>query len=360
MSTIVASPYSHLKIFHHVDLLRKIKNGERVAPIYIRIKPTNVCNEDCQYCHYKNAYLDLDEYCPSDYIPREKMMEIIEDMGNMGVKAMTFSGGGEPLLYPYIEEAMEHVLAEGIDLSIITNGMLLKERKAELLAHAKWVRLSIDSCRAELYSRLRGVPEAWFGSLCENIQNFAKEKNEDCELGVNFVVSRDNYKDIYEMARLMKSLGINHVKYAPVINNETEAYHLPIREQVMEDLDKVKALEDEHFRIIDLYTNDIQRIQQGIMVFDRSYTNCYVKNFVCTIAANAKVYYCHDKAYLKNGSIGDLKERRFKELWFSKETTERFRKFNAKITCKEHCVFDDRNIMLNQFFSMDMNHVNFL
>ena len=158
----------------------------------------------------------------------------------------------------------------------------------------------------------------------------------------------------------MKSLGANHVKFAPVINNETEAYHLPIQDQVMEDMGRAKELEDEHFRIIDLYTNDIQRIRQGIMVFDRSYTNCYVKNFVCTIAANAKVYYCHDKAYLKNGSIGDLKEKRFRELWFSKETTERFRKFNAQVTCKEHCVFDDRNIMLNQFFSMNMNHVNFL
>ena len=357
---IKATPYSSLKIFHHADLLEKIKNGERVAPIYIRIKPTNVCNEDCQYCHYKNAYLDLDEYCPTEYIPRDKMMEIIGDMGMMGVKAVTFSGGGEPLLYPYIVEAMENILEKSIDLSIITNGMLLKEQKAELLANAKWVRLSIDSCRAELYSRLRGVPEEWFRTLCENIQSFARTKNSDCELGINFVVSRDNYRDIYEMAKLMKSLGANHVKFAPVINNDTEAYHQPIQESVMESLAKARELEDEQFRIIDLYTNDIKRIQKGIMVFDRAYTNCYIKNFVCVIAANQKVYYCHDKAYLKNGAIGDLRQISFKDLWFSDETTERFRKFNAKITCKEHCVFDDRNIMLNQFFSMNMNHVNFL
>ena len=150
------------------------------------------------------------------------------------------------------------------------------------------------------------------------------------------------------------------MKFAPMINNETEAYHAPIQDVVMEGLDKAKELEDSHFRIIDLYSSDIHRIAKGIMVFDRAYTNCYVKNFVCTIAANQKVYYCHDKAYLKNGSIGDLKEQRFRDLWFSDETTEKFRRFNAQITCKEHCVFDDRNIMLNQFFSMDKNHVNFL
>ena len=34
-----------------------------------------------------------------DQIPEDKMMEIVEDLVNMGVKAVTFSGGGEPFLY---------------------------------------------------------------------------------------------------------------------------------------------------------------------------------------------------------------------------------------------------------------------
>ena len=49
-----------------------------------------------------------------------------------GVKAVTFSGGGEPLVYPYITETMEKVLDAGIDLSIITNGSMLKGRNAQL------------------------------------------------------------------------------------------------------------------------------------------------------------------------------------------------------------------------------------
>ncbi len=112
-----ATPYSQLKIFHHKELLEKLENAQRCNPLYIRIKPTNVCNHNCYYCHYKNPYLTLDEYNPKDMIPHEKMMEIISDMKKMGVKAVTFSGGGEPLVYPYIEEAMEQILAAGIDLS---------------------------------------------------------------------------------------------------------------------------------------------------------------------------------------------------------------------------------------------------
>lgn len=355
-----ATPYSHLKIFHHSEILNQMKDGKRVAPIYIRIKPTNVCNENCYYCHYKNSYLNLDEYNPSDYIPREKMLEIVSDMGGMGVKAVTFSGGGEPLVYPYIAETMQAVLDEGIDLSIITNGILLKDRNAEILKNANWVRLSIDSCKAEKYAGFRGVPEEWFFVLCDNISKFSAIKAANCELGVNFVVNKDNYEDVYEMAVLMKSLGVNHVKYAPVINNQTEAYHEPFQENVMSQLAKARSLEDKNFRIIDLYTDDIQRIKNGTMIFDRAYEKCYMKEIICIIAANQKVYFCQDKAYLSNGCVGDLREARFKDVWFSDETDKKFADFNAKCVCNEHCVHDSRNILLNQFFSINKQHINFL
>ena len=355
-----ATPYSNLKIFHHAELLQKLKCGERVAPIYVRIKPTNICNENCYYCHYKNSYLDLGNYRPNDSIPREKMLEIIDDLAEIGTKAVTFSGGGEPTVYPYIDETMERVLEKGIDLSIITNGVTLRGRTAELLGHAKWVRISIDSSSAKLYAETRGVPETVFGTLCDNIAAFAKSKDEACELGVNYPVSDRNHDGILEMARLMKSLGVNHVKFAPVINNETEAYHAPFKDQVMRDLEEAKKLEDDHFRIIDLYSNDVHRWESGIMEFDRAYTQCWMKEVVCVIAADQRVYYCHDKAYLPNGVVGDLHDHSFKNVWFAPETTEKFRTFDAHKVCAEHCVYDDRNIMLNQFFSVNENHVNFL
>ena len=42
-----ATPYSNLKIFAHAQVLNDIREGKRVAPIYIRIKPTNYCNHKC-------------------------------------------------------------------------------------------------------------------------------------------------------------------------------------------------------------------------------------------------------------------------------------------------------------------------
>lgn len=352
-----STPYSNLKVFYHPEILQHLLNGERCNPVYIRIKPTNRCNHNCNYCHYKNAYLDLDEYGPQDEIPREKMLEIVSDMADMGVKAVTFSGGGEPLLYPYIEETMERVLDAGIDLSIITNGSLLAGRKAELLARAKWVRISIESVNDEEYCRIRGIKRGSFDKLCENIEAFAKMKRDDCELGVNVVVNRENCGQIEEMARLMKRLGVNHVKFAPMITTETEQYHHDIKDGVIAALARAQEqLNGGHFRVIDLYTGDFA----DSVIFERQYSKCPIKEFICVIAANAKVYYCHDKAYLKDGCVGDIAHRSFREMWQSEETSRQFKEFDAKVCCNQHCVYDSRNVLINSFLEMDRNHVNFI
>ena len=96
-----ATPYSNLKIFAHVQKLNDIRDGKRISPIYIRIKPTNYCNHRCYYCSYADDELGLrDSVNRQDQISWDKMQEIISDIRDMGVKAVTFSGGGEPLLYP--------------------------------------------------------------------------------------------------------------------------------------------------------------------------------------------------------------------------------------------------------------------
>lgn len=352
-----STPYSSIKIFRHIERLMKAKNGERVTPIYVRIKPTNRCNQNCYYCHYRNPYLDLDQYKPSDEIPKEKMTEIISDFKAIGVKAVTFSGGGEPLLYTYIEESLEKVIRDGIDLSIITNGSLLSGSKAKLLSHAKWVRISLESGTGETYSKIRGTQERAFEQVCTNINDFARIKNPGCELGVNFVIGPENHNEVYQTGKLMKELGVNHIKYTAMMGNEAENMHRPFKNDVIEQIHELKDNEEsKDFKVINLYESDFEQCA----VFGRNYNLCGIKDFVTVIAANQKIYYCHDKAYLSAGEVGDISEKSFKEVWFSDEVTKKFREFNPQKNCRHHCVYDDRNELLNKYYELDEQHVNFI
>lgn len=63
---------------------------------------------------------------------------------------------------------------------------------------------------------------------------------------------------------------------------------------------------------------------------------------------------------MSQGEIGDISDRSFKEVWFSEETTRKFAQFDPQEVCRHHCVYDDRNELLNTFYSLDKNHINFI
>ena len=53
-------------------------------------------------------------------------------------------------------------------------------------------------------------------------------------------------------------------------------------------------------------------------------------------------------------------QKSFKEVWFSEETIQKVKKLNPKHFCHHHCVYDDRNELLNHYYSLDENQINFI
>ncbi|MEK6935694.1 MAG: radical SAM protein [Nanoarchaeota archaeon] len=353
-------PYGELKIIWHPEKLEALLKGEISAPIAIRIKPTNKCDHRCFFCSYNPEAKNLlsEEINLNDEIPQEKMMEVLSDLGEMGVKAVTYSGGGEPLIYPHIIQTFKKTLDNKLDLSIITNGQRLSEERAELLTQAKWVRISADYCDISTFVQSRRITEKSFDKLKENIKKFAKIKNLECELGINFIVHHMNQDKVYEAANFFKDLGVNHIRYAPRWMEEGwEKYHTSFKENVIEQIKKARQdLNDERFKVYDVYEKDLNNPK----IIERPYSKCSIMQIVPVIAADSAVYFCHDKAYTKNGRLGYIKEQSFKDLWFSKESKEKFKNFDAKVECKQHCVYDGKNSLIEEIINSHGNHVNFI
>jgi len=360
----IEQKYGSLKILWHPEKMAAIRDEIVTAPICVRVKPTNKCDHRCFYCSYnpevENKNILSKHFEAEDEIPFEKMIEILDDFKEIGVKGITFSGGGEPLIYPRIEEVFKRTFENGIDLSIITNGQKLNGEKAKILKDAKWVRISLDACKPETFLKSKRVPEILFEELVENIKNFAKIKNSNCEFGINFVVHHLNKDEVYEAAKFFKELGVNHVKFTPRWIDEKgkwEEYHRPFKESVISQVKRAKEeLVDSNFAIFDTYENDFKLTG----VPERLYSFCPIMQIVPVIGADSVVYFCHDKTYTDNGSVGSIKNRSFKDLWFSKETAEKFKAFNPMENCKQHCTYDSRNILVNNAIkSYDEDSINF-
>jgi len=352
--------YSALKMFHFKLKLDDIKNGRISPPVHIRLKPTNKCNHNCYYCCYRNENLFLSELMdPRDMIPRDKMAEIIDDLAEMEVKALTFSGGGEPLTYPYINETIDRSLRAGIKVAILTNGSLLKDKMAELLAEvATWVRVSMDSVSAELYAQTRGVAEDEFEKVCSNIKNFAAIKSENCELGINFIVNEKNHSDVFTFLECAKGWGVNHVKVSECVvstnGKENNLYHTSFFDSVKEQIIKAKeALEGTNFKIIDKFHDFDDK-------YEKPYSWCPFIHFLTVIAADCNVYTCQDKAYTRSGKLGSLRDKSFKKMWYSDETKERLLNINPSQVCSHNCVQHRKNLMLIDYFETDSGHLEFV
>lgn len=357
---MITQRYGSLKFFWHHDKMDAIRKGIVTSPIYVRLKPTNHCNHHCSFCSYDPVEGDISVRDSmnnrDDEIPKDKLLEIIRDFRDMGVKAVTFSGGGEPLLHPNISEAMQKSLDYDIDLSIITNGQRLNEDRAQILANAHWVRVSSDASDAKTFSKIRKVPENWFYELTENIEKFSKIKNHNCELGINFVVHQQNFNQVYRSVQHFKNLGVNHVKITPKWVSNFMEYHSSIKDSVIDQIREAKNLSQDGFSVYDTYENDFSMSS----VAERNYPRCYIMQIVPVIGANSRVYFCHDKAYSTSGELGSIKDRSFKELWFSETTEKIFKNFDPRKCCKHHCANDSKNAMINSALNCYGDDINFI
>ncbi len=336
--------YSQYKIVWFGEKLKSFSSGEVKAPIYVRIKPTNRCVHNCYFCVYRFEFCRMHALCNrTDELSKEKLIEIVNDLGQIGTKAVTFSGGGEPLYHSGILEILSEINRLGLDNSIITNGQLLSGDRAMALRSAKWVRVSMDYYDAASFGRSRRVPEKLVFEIYKNIQNFAKIKNKNCDLAVNFIVHKDNYTHLFEAVKNLKELGVENVRFSPVWVLNFKDYHEPLKEEVLSQIRKAReALSDENFTVYDSY--DIETQAQK-----RNYNKCYMMQITPVIAADANVYTCHNKAYDRTGLIGSIKNRKFSEMWFSKETKSVFDNFNPVECCSSHqCAGDKKNALINE------------
>ncbi|MEO5356711.1 MAG: radical SAM protein [Nitrospirae bacterium YQR-1] len=354
--------YTKMKIFHFREKLESlpIENPEILPPIHIRIKPTNLCNHNCSYCAYKADNLQLGkDMNRRDSIAGDKMLEIIEDIIEMGVKAVTFSGGGEPFLYPHLIEAAKRLSDSPVKFASLTNGSNLRGEAAELFAHnALWIRVSMDGYDDESYAGYRGAGPGEFTKVMTNLLNF-KKLGGGCYLGVSFIVDKANSANVYSFVGRLKDAGVDSVKISPcIVSNsgaKNNAYHKPFFNTVREQTQRAKAdFGNAGFEIFDSYHTLDEK-------FDKPYGWCPYLQILPVIGADLNVYSCQDKAYnLEDGLLGSLspEDVRFKDFWLNGKN--KFFNINPSKVCNHHCVANEKNLLVMEYLNADKKHLGFV
>ena len=354
----MAHLYSKFKIFNYPEKINSLPLKEQIrAPLHIRIKPTNVCAHNCWYCAYRSDNYQLGaEMKLKDYISKDKMDEIIDDCIEMDVKAITFSGGGDPFYYPYLLDTVKKLAQNNIKFAALTNGVNLKGELAEIFAkHATWLRISIDGWDDKSYAQYRNIKEGEFTKVINNLKAF-KLLDGNCYLGISIVVDKDNSAHIYDMLKTFYEIGVNSVKVSACLINdnieEINAYHKPYLENTKKQIQKaIDEFSSEKYEILDAYYEITSR-------YKKDYNWCPYLQINPVIGADRMVYACHDKAYTKDGALGSIEDQSFKDFWFSDKN--KFFKVNPSKDCNHHCMVNIQNKYLLDYLDIDKNHQEFV
>ncbi len=128
-----------IKLIHHPEVVKKIRDESKVLPISLQVGPTSRCNLKCSFCPNANR-TDHEDLHVQDLIA------LLDSLVDMGLKTVEWTGGGDPTMYKDINEIIKVAATMGLEQGMITNGILLRDKITKRsLDSLKWVRISVNS-----------------------------------------------------------------------------------------------------------------------------------------------------------------------------------------------------------------------
>lgn len=112
------------KLFYHQEAMGRLRDGYG-TPISCWIAPTDICSAKCSFCSVGER--------PGDSLTWHQVKSFIDQLVPLGLKSLTYSGGGNVLLWrdkaagKDCNDLVEYVISQGVECAMITNGLPLVE-----------------------------------------------------------------------------------------------------------------------------------------------------------------------------------------------------------------------------------------
>lgn len=112
------------KLFFHQSAMQALRDGSG-KPIHAWLAAHDLCNHKCTFCSVGER--------AGDTLSFNVIKPYFETLANLGLKAVTLSGGGNSILYKCKEtgadfnDLVDFLYGLGLQIGVITNGMPMKE-----------------------------------------------------------------------------------------------------------------------------------------------------------------------------------------------------------------------------------------
>ena len=311
-----------IKQVRHIRNFLRFAKGEHepiIGPIKAVWEVLYVCNARCRTC------LRWQEKPDPTMLSTEDGKNLIQQLARSGALNLSLTGG-EPLLRKDIFELIACAKENGLHTSLISNGLLINERRANELVHSglDLIYISLDGSTPELNDSLRGI-HGYFDLAIQAIENIKSlRSNSRPKIFIAFTVNKANMYDLENVARFVKTRSLDGLTFQP-------ALHLPNVKFTLEDdlaftTQEAKTLQTIVDRVVKMYGDILPMNRDYYRQFASFIENPKNLNRHMNVAGFAfatidpwgNVY----PDPLELDSMGNVREQTFEEIWYSGRARE--------------------------------------
>ena len=183
-----------------VNCYLELKAREKGVPLHGLFELTPLCNLECKMCYVR---LSQEQIGNRELLTVAQWKTLIKQAAENGMLNATLSGG-ECLAYPGFDEIYQYLQELGIRVNIITNGVLLDEKRiAQFKKYRSAVQVSVYGTSDDAYERVTG--KRVFKQVISNLMA-AKESG----LRIKATITPNRYMgcDDEELIDLLQSIDI--------------------------------------------------------------------------------------------------------------------------------------------------------
>jgi radical SAM protein with 4Fe4S-binding SPASM domain len=315
-------------------------------PRYVSIDVCDRCNLRCVACAAWRPQPG------SGLIKPELFRQILANLDGLQGRELDLIGA-EPTLHPALPELVAATATAGFRPRLFSNGTRIDPSLAERLVAAglRQVTISLDGASAATHDRLRGVPGAHALSLSA-IEHFAKAgRARGLEISSFTVVSRENFRELPEIAPLARARGAGRSAFHFVSQVPETACHaagasaqyaaaqtgLLLGE---EDVAELRASVARAFEVSGSPSLALLRVLGRETLTEGRFplTACRFVRIGLNVATDGQVYPCSHFSHVRFGSLA---ERHWRDLWQEAERQAFVRRldrglFDACAYCCHH------------------------
>lgn len=355
---------------HQKFVVDKIKNTDWTVgtdgPLVVELDTTEVCNLACPGCISE----DLVENSTS--FTRERLLQIAEELYQMGVKAVILIGGGEPLAHPAVGEMIQYLGEHDIHIGITTNGYFINQYIDEIAKYVSWTRVSMDAATQETFDMLRPAKNgiSAFYQIINNMRALAKVKTG--KLGFSYLIRTEadgfgiqsNIHEIYDAAVLAKEIGCDYFEVKPSYSYTGGQNHALVKhdigrmQEARTEIARLDSLETKDFKItkainLEDSLNGVDQVQE------KEYHFCPMGH-LRTLISPSGVYVCPYWRGKERYCIGNARENSISQIWHGSRRAEVMKYTDPGRVCDFHCLRHQSNLDVLDMIQTDRQNISLI